>query len=182
MIGFLWFLSGIIVGFVPVLAMFYMMRKKGSTNSFDSDQISELIGKIQHVTSVNVDTIERKITDLKMTVNQANSVFIKLNEAISDTANMMTKSSATPGVSAKFTEPSKNEGGVPEELPKEELDFTSQVGQRMNVKPLTREEKVLELDRKGWNSQRIAESLDMGVGEVELIIELASGFFGEEAQ
>lgn len=179
----LWFAIGVAVGAVPVLIVFYAMRGRNvAPSSFDSGQISELIGKIQHVTSVNVDTIERKIIDLKTAVNQANSVYIKLNEAISDTNNVMTKPPPAPGGPSGRVSAPESSGGISEVSQKEEIDFTGEIGRKMNVKSLTRNEKVLELNRKGWSSDKIAESLDMGVGEVELIVGLASKFFGEEAQ
>ncbi len=164
---FLWFAFGIIVGALPlIIALIVILKKRESVNVFDTDDISELIGKIQHVTSVNVDTIERKIIQLKSTVRSANAEYMKLSEAISDAKNLFSKH-----VSSAFKEERKNA-----EPGDRTLGVNQTVGLKEKVKarPLTKEEKVLDLKEKNWTVERIAESLNMGVGEVKLIVDLGS--------
>jgi|YelNatPaOPRAMG01_1025707.scaffolds.fasta_scaffold07899_9 transcriptional regulator len=121
-----------------------------------SDDLSELIGKIQHVTSTNIDTLEKKISELRVTVHLANEIYMKLNEEMSDTMNEMAKNH--------------------EENKENDKTFSKydDISNNVNVKSSTKEEKVIELRKKGWTPQKIAESLDIGIGEVNLIIQINS--------
>ncbi len=157
----IWFFLGIIVGAIigAVVAFLinYLMGKKIKHDDIDlgDGDIPELIGRIQHVTSVNVDTLEKKITELRTAIHMANQIYAKLIEQTSESMNVFVDDQKV----------SKNDARTFEE---EKIISFEEKG----FKPLTKEERVIELKKKGWNAHKIAESLEMGVGEVELIIEI----------
>ncbi len=196
----LWLSAGIAIGALLMVAIWAIASKKNKReiHTFDEGNISELIGKIQHVTSVNVDTLEKKIKELKVAIRQANATYIKLNEAISDAKNVsvsVEKSSkrikqknqpiSTPNFEQKMKDDSK-ENLINDEFskPKEDrqreltnsLEKMKKESERINasVRVLSRDEKILDLNSRGWSVEKIAESLNMGVGEVSLIIEMNS--------
>jgi hypothetical protein len=204
---FLWFAGGIAIGVILAVVIFSITPKKREKriHTFDEESISELIGKIQHVTSVNVDTVEKKITELKNTIRQANIAYMKLNEAISDAKNVSTsipnvekakdfkRNSIPPTTVSKSSDEKKaKEFGeerakiarIMESLNKDELSDDENSGilkmkknvERLStsVRVLTREEKIMDLKARGWSTEKIAESLSMGVGEVSLVIEMNS--------
>ncbi|WP_036221191.1 DUF6115 domain-containing protein [Mesoaciditoga lauensis] len=196
----LWLSAGIAIGALLMVAIWAIASKKNKReiHTFDEGNISELIGKIQHVTSVNVDTLEKKIKELKVALRQANATYIKLNEAISDAKNVsvsVEKSSkrikqknqpiSTPNFEKKMKDDSKenlinDEFSKPKEDRQKELtnslEKMKKESERINtsVRLLSRDEKILDLKSRGWSVEKIAESLNMGVGEVSLIIEMNS--------
>ncbi len=180
---FLWFAFGVAVGSAPLMVMMIiLLKRKGETEAFDSENVSELIGRIRHVTSVNVDTLEKKVLELKKAVRDANTMYMKLNEIVSDARNVSISTAAKMHV-VKSEEPlpsevffqemkeiKKNEEKIPERTKKEENDEK----EIAEVKTLSKEEKIFELRKRGWSIEKIAESLNMGVGEVSLIVEIGS--------
>ncbi len=161
-------MCGVAVGIFPVIIVLVVFpRKRENVNVFNTDDISELIGKIQHVTSVNVDTAERKIVQLKSAIRSANAEYMKLNEAISDAKNLFSKH-----MSSAFKGEKKNDVEIEDRTLS--ANQGSELKEKVIAKPLTKEEKVIDLKRKNWNVERIAESLNMGIGEVKLIVDLDS--------
>jgi DNA-binding NarL/FixJ family response regulator len=71
---------------------------------------------------------------------------MKLNEEMSDTMNEMAKNH--------------------EENKKNDKTFSKydDISNNVNVKSSTKEEKVIELRKKGWTPQKIAVSLDIVIG------------------
>lgn len=158
----LWFFIGISVGSaigVVISYIFYNLKKQVKTENFSpvTDDISQLIGKIQHVTSVNVDTLEKKISELRSTVHLANQIYAKLNENLSERMNDIASSEKN----------FKKENAADFQIYDPDID-----GKTVNTS--TKEEKIIELKKKGWDAKKIAESLDYGIGEVELIIKINS--------
>jgi len=183
----LWFAVGISIGIAFMLVVLLInLKKDREIHTFDQESISELIGKIQHVTSVNVDTLERKIAELKSTIRDANVVYMKLNEAISDAKNISTSLEGklshkrireNPVVKKMSFEKMEKNG----ELTREKVESIEKMEKAVqnldaSVKVLSRDEKILDLNGRGWSVEKIAESLNMGVGEVSLIIEMNSHF------
>ena len=156
------------IGIVPsTVILILSSRKQKKVNSFDSDNVSELIGKIQHVTSVNVDTVERKIIELKSTVHEANVAYMKLSEAMSEMENLSASIYRSNDIRVEEKE---QDFQVPLKKTKPGPSLTYEP----TIRHLNKEEKILDLKERGWSVERIAESLDMGIGEVSLIVEINS--------
>ncbi len=215
----LWLIMGMATGIAVAAVIFLIVSKKKErkVTVFDEGSISELIGRIQHVTSVNVDTLEKKIMELKSAVKEANIAYVKLNESISDAKNVSTNilhdnfqkkqkiSSDIPLNIKNDAERSNTFDEVIKGFAKAEFekDFDKEIIERKkdekskkeselnfinaqkkikenvdrlntSVRVLTKDEKIMELNSRGWDAKRIAESLNMGVGEVALIIEMNS--------
>ncbi len=214
-----WLIIGMATGIAVAAVIFLIVSKKRErkVTVFDEGSISELIGRIQHVTSVNVDTLEKKIMELKSAVKEANIAYVKLNESISDAKNVSTNilhdnfqkkqkiSSDIPLNIKNDAERSNTFDEVIKGFAKAEFekDFDKEIIERKkdekskkeselkfinaqkkikenverlntSVRVLTKDEKIMELNSRGWDAKRIAESLNMGVGEVALIIEMNS--------
>ncbi len=148
-----WFLIGSLMGGIAGGIVYFLISKIHDREKYDNlditEDVSRLIGKIQHVTNTNVDTLDKKISELRSTIYHANELYIKLNESMADRMN---KVSEIPDL-------------INVELKEDKEEIFNDLG---------KEEKVLDLAKKGWNSKKIAESLGIGVGEVELILNLNS--------
>ncbi len=188
---FLWFALGIAVSVIPLSLAILFTRRNERADAFDSENISQLIGRIQHVTSVNVDTLEKKVLELKKALRDANTVYMKLNEIVSDAKNVSisVESKASKSVKQHFepyveergardekrknTDDQREEGKI--EVPEKHTKRSKEDSQGvLKVKTLSKEEKIFELVKRGWSIKKIAESLNIGVGEVSLIVEIGS--------
>ncbi len=156
------------IGIVPSTVILILgSRKRKKVNSFDSDNISELIGRIQHVTSVNVDTVERKITELRSVIHEANVTYMKISEAVSEMKNLSANIPRSNSVRIRSK-------GQDLQTQFEKINVGSSLTHRPAVRRLNKEEKILDLKERGWSVEKIAESLDIGIGEVSLVVEMNS--------
>ncbi len=168
MIDILWLSVGVAIGIVPSAVILILSpRKRKKVNSFDSDNISELIGKIQHVTSVNVDTVERKITELRSAVHEANVAYMKISEVISEMKNLSVNISGSNNIQIRNKEQNL-------QTQFEKMKIGSSLTREPTIRHLSKEEKILDLKERGWSVEKIAESLDIGIGEVSLVVEMNS--------
>lgn len=155
-VNVLWFLIGAVVGGLSGSIAYFIFSKIRSTkpSTLDiTDDISRLIGKIQHVTNTNIDTLDKKIFELRSVIHIANEVYIKLNEGMADRMH------------------GNVESVLPQNFEEKPYDFRKE---EQIFKDLDKTERVVELAKRGWDSRKIAESLGMGIGEVELILNLNS--------
>lgn len=63
----------------------------------------------------------------------------------------------------------------PEQAPEEEISVQSQEELQGTESYSNKNDKILELHRQGWSDVTIAKQLDLGVGEVKLVIDLFEG-------
>ncbi|BBJ27831.1 hypothetical protein ATHSA_0723 [Athalassotoga saccharophila] len=153
-----WFLIGALTGGISGGVVYFLISKIRDRGKYDNlditEDVSRLIGKIQHVTNTNVDTLDKKISELRSAIYHANELYIRLNESMADRMNKISE--------------------VPQNLIHESPIHVESKESEEIFNDLDKEEKVLDLAKKGWNDKKIAESLGIGVGEVELILNLNS--------
>lgn len=151
-----WFVIGALIGGISGGIAYFLISKVRDRDKYDNlnviEDVSRLIGKIQHVTNTNVDTLDKKISELRSVIYQANELYIKLNENMADRMNKISE--------------------TPQNVIHEDLINVESKEEIFN--DIDKEGKVLDLAKKGWNTKKIAESLSIGVGEVELILNLNS--------
>jgi len=134
-------------------------------------RILELMGRFKHLSAVRLELLDRKIKEIKDVVREANEVLAELMVKISDIEKLK----------EEVEKPAREEEDVMEESPpvsntelreepKEEEEET--VEEDMEV-----ERKILKLHEKGLSDVEIAKRLNMGIGEVRLILDL----FGKKA-
>ena len=134
-------------------------------------RILELMGRFKHLSAVRLELLDRKIKEIKDVVREANEVLAELMVKISDIEKLK----------EEVEKPAREEEDVMEksppvsntelrEEPKEEKKET--VEEDMEV-----ERKILKLHEKGLSDVEIAKRLNMGIGEVRLILDL----FGKKA-
>ncbi len=74
-----------------------------------------------------------------------------------------------------IAEEAKEETSGPEQIPEEEIPVQSQQELQGTESYSNKNDKILELHRQGRSNVTIAKQLDLGVGEVKLVIDLFEG-------
>ncbi|MCD6266809.1 MAG: hypothetical protein J7J14_00165 [Thermotogaceae bacterium] len=133
-------------------------------------RILELMGRFKHLSAVRLELLDRKIKEVKDAVREANEVLAKLMVKISDIEKLKEE-----------IEKSVKEGRVVEESPAvsntELKEEPKEEGEEAVEDDMEVERKILKLHEKGLSDVEIARRLNMGIGEVRLILNL----FGKKA-
>ncbi len=133
-------------------------------------RILELMGRFKHLSAVRLELLDRKIKEVKDAVREANEVLAKLMVKISDIEKLKEE-----------IEKSVKEGRVVEESPAvsntELKEEPKEEGEEAVEDDMEVEREILKLHEKGLSDVEIARRLNMGIGEVRLILNL----FGKKA-
>jgi len=133
-------------------------------------RILELMGRFKHLSAVRLELLDRKIKEVKDAVREANEVLAKLMVKISDIEKLKEE-----------VEKSVKEERVVEESPAvsntELKEEPEEEGEEAAEDDMEVEREILKLHEKGLSDVEIARRLNMGIGEVRLILDL----FGKKA-
>ena len=133
-------------------------------------RILELMGRFKHLSAVRLELLDRKIKEVKDAVREANEVLAKLMVKISDIEKLKEE-----------VEKSVKEERVVEESPAvsntELKEEPEEEGEEAAEDDMEVEREILKLHEKGLSDVEIAKRLNMGIGEVRLILDL----FGKKA-
>jgi len=133
-------------------------------------RILELMGRFKHLSAVRLELLDRKIKEVKDAVREANEVLAKLMVKISDIEKLKEE-----------VEKSVKEERVVEESPAvsntELKEEPEEEGEEAVEDDMEVEREILKLHEKGLSDVEIARRLNMGIGEVRLILDL----FGKKA-
>jgi len=133
-------------------------------------RILELMGRFKHLSAVRLELLDRKIKEVKDAVREANEVLAKLMVKISDIEKLKEE-----------VEKSVKEERVVEESPAvsntELKEEPEEEGEEAVEDDMEVEREILKLHEKGLSDVEIAKRLNMGIGEVRLILDL----FGKKA-
>ena len=133
-------------------------------------RILELMGRFKHLSAVRLELLDRKIKEVKDAVREANEVLAKLMVKISDIEKLKEE-----------VEKSVKEERVVEESPAvsntELKEKPEEEGEEAVEDDMEVEREILKLHEKGLSDVEIARRLNMGIGEVRLILDL----FGKKA-
>ena len=133
-------------------------------------RILELMGRFKHLSAVRLELLDRKIKEIKDVVREANEVLAKLMVKISDIEKLKEEVEKPAGEEDVTEESPPVSNTELKEEPKEEKEETVEEDMEM-------ERKILKLHEKGLSDVEIAKRLNMGIGEVRLILDL----FGKKA-
>lgn len=145
-----------------------------------SDTVLAEIRKNHEETMFLYDMLNSKHTSLKNTVAEVNRVVKEAEEAITTLQNLVSEMTALSSASSEIVLPSAESAVV---FPKEEVDLesmqeeqpeeiaTEDSGDR-NKQVYNNNENILRLYKEGMSAVTIARKLDLGVGEVKLVIDL----------
>jgi len=123
--------------------------------------------------------VDRKIKAAETAGREADAAAREVQAALRETeaATQIARQVVEPAFqSLQATTEEAGEGaGGSERLPEEEISAQSQEELQGTESYSNKNDKILELHRQGWSDVTIARQLDLGVGEVKLVIDLFEG-------
>ncbi|MDE6516998.1 MAG: hypothetical protein K2L18_03995 [Acetatifactor sp.] len=125
--------------------------------------------------------VERKIKAAETAGREVEAVTREAETALreAEAATQMVRHVVTPAFQALQTvtveTEEEEEAFQPEQVPEEEICVQSQQELQGAESYNNKNDRILELHRQGWSDVTIAKQLDLGVGEVKLVIDLFEG-------
>ncbi len=136
-------------------------------------RILELMGRFKHLSAVRLELLDRKMKEIKDAVREANEVLAELMVKMSDIEKLKEELEESMKEEEKVVEePSTNSDMELKDKEKVEREEEEVIEEDVEV-----ERKILKLHEKGLSDVEIAKRLNMGIGEVRLILDL----FGRRA-
>lgn len=125
------------------------------------ERILELMGQFRHISSVRLQMLDKKIEELKKLIKEANTLYASLCAQEAKTMEKLSYSNQDDLIySEEKSEDTQNQTNSENTSEKAEENNTSI------------ERKILLLYQEGKSEQEIAKELNIGVGEVMLILSL----------
>ncbi len=125
--------------------------------------------------------VERKVKKAEIASREVEAVTREAEMALRETeaATQVARQVVTPAFQALQTvtveEEREEEDSRPEQVPEEEISVQSQQELQETKIYSNKNDMILELHRQGRSDVSIARQLDLGVGEVKLVIDLFEG-------
>lgn len=125
------------------------------------ERILELMGQFRHMSAVRLQMLDRKIEELRKLIKQANSLYGQLCVRETELINSFNKSEE------------KVESVTESEQEKvEPVEGVKRVERNQEDSDLSIERRILLMYQEGKDEHQIAKELNMGVGEVNLVLSL----------
>lgn len=124
------------------------------------ERILELMGQFRHMSAVRLQMLDRKIEEMRKLIEQANSLYSRL--CVRET-ELMSSFSRTEGGEIEGTQQKLQEQTNEEP---QKIEYTA------NHEETPIERKILLMFQEGKNEQQIAKELNIGIGEVNLVLSL----------
>lgn len=120
--------------------------------------------------------VEQRVKEAENASREVEAVTREAEMAMRETeaAAQMARQLVAPAFQAAAEE-NEEEAGQPEQIPEEEIHAQSQQELQGTESYSNKNDKILELHRQGRSDVTIAKQLDLGVGEVKLVIDLFEG-------
>ncbi len=120
--------------------------------------------------------MERKVKEAEIASREVEAVTREAEIALRETeaATQMVRQVVAPAFQT-IAEETEEENSQPEQFPEEEIPVQSQQELQGTESYSNKNDKILELHRQGRSDVTIAKQLDLGVGEVKLVIDLFEG-------
>lgn len=120
--------------------------------------------------------VEQRVKEAESASREVETVTREAKMALRETesAAQMARQLVTPAFQAAAEE-NEEEACQPEQIPEEVTDTQSQQELQGTENYSNKNDKILELHRQGRSDVTIAKQLDLGVGEVKLVIDLFEG-------
>lgn len=127
------------------------------------ERILELMGQFRHMSAVRLQMLDRKMEEMRKLIKQANSLYSRL--CVRET-EVMSSFSKTEEGEIQGTQQAL-QGQTMREPQKTEYTGTNQEETETPI-----ERKILLMFQEGKSEQQIAKELNIGVGEVNLVLSL----------
>ena len=120
--------------------------------------------------------MERKVKEAEIASREVEAVTREAEIALRETeaATQMVRQVVAPAFQT-IAEETEEENSQPEQFPEEEIPVQSPQELQGTESYSNKNDKILELHRQGRSDVTIAKQLDLGVGEVKLVIDLFEG-------
>ena len=120
--------------------------------------------------------MERKVKEAEIASREVEAVTREAEIALRETeaATQMVRQVVAPAFQT-IAEETEEENSQPEQFPEEEIPVQSKQELQGTESYSNKNDKILELHRQGRSDVTIAKQLDLGVGEVKLVIDLFEG-------
>ncbi|MBC7115458.1 MAG: hypothetical protein H5T93_00255 [Pseudothermotoga sp.] len=128
------------------------------------ERILELMGQFRHMSAVRLQMLDRKVEELRKLIKQANSLYSQLCVRETELMN-----------SFGNVDQERVENPVETKQPHKEPEPVKEVRRVENSQEdsdLSIERKILLMYQEGKDEHQIAKELNMGVGEVNLVLSL----------
>ena len=147
-------------------------KKEEEPSPYDEleSRILELMGRFKHLSTVRLELLDKKMKEIREVIREANEVLAKLMVKISDVEKLK----------EDIEKPIEEEKQVVKAhtKPTEESDEKLLTEEKKAVEEdMEIERKILKLHENGLSDVEIAKKLNIGIGEVRLILNL----FGKKA-
>ncbi|HOZ10975.1 MAG: hypothetical protein KBC39_07550 [Thermotogae bacterium] len=146
------------------------------------ERVLELVNRFQHISATRINTFELKIKEMNQLIQQANEYYMRLTSVISEAYKVeseLLERSRKKDMENLFEKPQKQkeetenvvEYAGPPVLEKKE-PFSPVPRETVDLQTSSIEHQILNLSSEGQSAEDIAETLQIGRGEVQLVLEL----------
>lgn len=127
------------------------------------ERILELMGQFRHMSAVRLQMLDRKMEELRKLIKQANSLYGQLCVRETELLNFLDKTEQVQYEDVNACEQQEKETVV------EEINNNKNGLEEPDV---SIERKILLMYQEGKDEHEIAKELNMGIGEVRLVLSL----------
>ncbi|HPE68029.1 MAG TPA: hypothetical protein PLF96_01765 [Thermotogota bacterium] len=169
-------------------------RKRMENPQIDYEEFEErvlnLVSRFQHISATRLSALEQKIEEISGVLKKANQSYFQLSALLGDIAKARVEleslhdrweqlspgslqgPSQPPAFSREERESSAISADAHTPLPLEEGNETEVSPPQMDLSQSSIEHKILNLSSEGHSADEIARQLEIGRGEVRLVLEL----------
>ncbi|MCX7812762.1 MAG: hypothetical protein N2250_03800 [Pseudothermotoga sp.] len=130
------------------------------------ERILELMGQFRHMSAVRLQMLDRKMEELRKLIKQANSLYSQLCVRETELMNSFSETEKDEVQSVRQASQDQTE-----ELQKT-VELVKNNQEDAETSETSIERKILLMYQEGKNEQQIAKELNIGVGEVNLVLSL----------
>ncbi len=171
---------------VTFLAYLRSMKQQQASPHLDisdlEERVLELVNRFQHISATRINTLELKIKEMNQLIQQANEYYMRLTSVISEAYKVETvllERSRKKDLEHLFEKPKPQKEetenvveyvGSPTAGKQE--PFRPVPPEKLDLQSSSIEHQILNLSSEGQSAEDIAETLQIGRGEVRLVLEL----------
>jgi hypothetical protein len=183
-------ISVVLITLIIVLVTFFAylksIKRHQSSPQLDisdlEERVLELVNRFQHISATRINTFESKIKEMNQLIQQANEYYLRLTSVISEAykveSEIIERARKKELESLFDSSVEKREGSqkvveyAVSSVLKTPEKKESQIEQEIDLKSSSIEHKILNMASEGQNAEEIAKELQIGRGEVQLVLEL----------
>lgn len=194
-------LTTLLVILITFFAYIRNLKRNQGTPQLDvtelEDRVLELVNRFQHISATRIASFETKIKEMTQLIKQANEYYMRLTSVISEAykieTELLEKTRRQDVEENHRATPEKNrireQSGVErasvegqKSIPIEEKTVVHKIEslslpiidtpEEIDLKSSSIEHRILNLSSEGYDNEEIAKQLQIGRGEVQLVLEL----------